>query len=90
MGLVVHAVHALDRGLLHLVDDLAALASVHVDPAYRLVVHLQFEVLRPVAVCRGSRVGRGARRGADQSSASAAARALTGASGLPILEGAPP
>jgi hypothetical protein len=50
MGLVVHAFHALDRGLLHLVDDLAALASVGVDPMCPLVVHLQFEVLGAAAV----------------------------------------
>jgi hypothetical protein len=50
MGLVVHAVHALDHGLLHLVDDLAALAGVRVDPVYPLVVHLQLEVLGPAAV----------------------------------------
>ena len=49
MGLVVHAVHALDYGLLHLLDDLAALAGVRVDPVYPLVVHLQFEVLGPAA-----------------------------------------
>ena len=50
MGLVVHAVHALDHSLLDLVDDLAALAGVRVDPVYPLVVHLQFEVLGPAAV----------------------------------------
>src|SRR5450755_4796149 len=37
-------------GLLHLVDDLAALAGVGVDPVYPVVVPLQFEVLRPAAV----------------------------------------
>jgi hypothetical protein len=50
MGLVVHAVQALDHSLLDLVDDLAALAGVRVDPVYPLVVHLQFEVLGPAAV----------------------------------------
>jgi hypothetical protein len=35
---------------LHLVDDLAALAGVRVDPVYPLVVHLHFEVLGPAAV----------------------------------------
>ena len=50
MGLVVHAVHALDHGLLHLLDDLAALAGVRVDPVDSLVVHQQFEVLGPAAV----------------------------------------
>ena len=32
MGLVVHALQALHDGLLHLVDDLAALAGLGVDP----------------------------------------------------------
>src|SRR5437588_3447755 len=50
VGLVVHAVHALDHSLLHLVDDLAALAGIRVDPVYPLVAHLHFEVLRPAAV----------------------------------------
>jgi hypothetical protein len=50
MGLVVHAVHALDHSLLHLLDDLAALAGVRVDPVYPLVVHLHFEVLGPAAI----------------------------------------
>ena len=41
---------ALDHSLLDLVDDLAALAGVRVDPVYPLVVHLQLEVLGPAAV----------------------------------------
>ena len=50
MRLVVHAIHALDHSLMHLVDDLAALAGVGVDPVYPLVVHLHYEVLGPTAV----------------------------------------
>jgi hypothetical protein len=49
-GLVVHALEALHDGLVHFVDDIAALAGVRVDPVYPLVVHLQFEVLGPAAV----------------------------------------
>jgi hypothetical protein len=43
--LVVHALEALDDGLLHLVDDLAALAALGVDPVDSLVVDLYLEVL---------------------------------------------
>ena len=50
MRLVVHALEALDDGLLHLVDDLAALAALGVDPVDPLVVNLDLEVLRPAAV----------------------------------------
>ena len=48
--LVVHALEALDDRLLHLVDDLAALAALRIDPVDPLVVHLDLEVLRPAAV----------------------------------------
>ena len=50
MGLVVHALQALDDGLLHLVDDLAALAALGVDPVDPLVMNLHLEVLGPAAV----------------------------------------
>ena len=48
--LVVHAVQALDDGLLQLVDDLGALAGLRVDLVDALVVHLHLEVGRPAAV----------------------------------------
>ena len=48
--LVVHALQALHHRLLHLVDDLAALAALRIDPVDPLVVHLHLEVLRPAAV----------------------------------------
>ena len=48
--LIVHALKALHDRLLHLVDDLAALAGLRVDPVDPLVVHLHLEVLRPAAV----------------------------------------
>ena len=50
VGLVVHALQALDDRLLHLVDDLAALAALGIDPVDPLVVDLDLEVLRPAAV----------------------------------------
>ena len=43
--LVVHAFQALDHGLLHLVDDLAALTGLGIDLVNSLVVHLHLEVL---------------------------------------------
>jgi hypothetical protein len=42
MGLIVHALEALDDRLLHLVDDLATLAAVRVDAMNSLVVDLDF------------------------------------------------
>jgi len=50
VGLVVHAVQALDHGLLHLVDDFAALPGLRVDAMDALVVDLHLKVLRPAAV----------------------------------------
>ena len=44
VGLVVHAVQALDDGLLELVDHLGALAGLRVDLVDPLVVHLHLEV----------------------------------------------
>jgi hypothetical protein len=41
----VHAFEALDDRLLHLVDDLAALPALGVDPMDPLVMHLHLEVL---------------------------------------------
>jgi hypothetical protein len=48
--LVVHALEALDDGLLDLVDDLGAFTGVGVDLVDALVVDLDLEVLRPAAV----------------------------------------
>ena len=48
--LVVHAVQALDDGLLELVDHLGALAADGIDPVDALVVDLHLELLRPAAV----------------------------------------
>ena len=45
VGLVVHALQALHHGLLHLVDDLAALAGLRVDAVDAFVVDLDFEIL---------------------------------------------
>ena len=50
VGLIVHALEALHDRFLHLVDDLVALAALGVDPVDSLVVHLDFEVLRPAAI----------------------------------------
>jgi hypothetical protein len=50
MGLVVHAVQALDDRLLQLVDHLTTLARLRVDLVDALVVHLHLEVGRPAAV----------------------------------------
>ena len=50
MGLIVHALEALHDGLLHLVDDVAALTALGIDPMDPLVVHLHLKVLRPAAV----------------------------------------
>ena len=50
MRLVVHALAALHDRLLHLVDDLPALARLRVDLVDTLVMHLHFEVLRPASV----------------------------------------
>ena len=48
--LVVHALEALDDGLLHLVDDFAPLAAFGVDSVDALVVNLDLKVLGPAAV----------------------------------------
>ena len=50
MRLIVHALEALHDGLLHLIDDLAALARLGIDLVDPLVMHLHLEVLRPAAV----------------------------------------
>ena len=50
MGLVVHAVQALDHRLLHLVDPLGGGAGFGVDPPDRVVMDLDLEVLGPAAV----------------------------------------
>ena len=50
MGLVVHAVAALDDRLLDLVDPLGGLARLGIDPEDRVVMHLRLEALRPAAV----------------------------------------
>src|SRR6202034_1133464 len=59
MGLVVHALEALDYGFLDLVDDFGALAADGVDLVDSLVVNLDLEVLRPAAVAAkpAARVG---------------------------------
>jgi hypothetical protein len=48
--LVVHAVQALDDGLLQFVHDVGALAGDGIDAMDALVMHLDFEVLGPAAV----------------------------------------
>jgi hypothetical protein len=48
--LVVHAVEALDDGLLQLVHDVGTLARDRVDPVDALVVDLDFKVLGPAAI----------------------------------------
>ena len=50
MGLVVHAVEALDDRFLHLVDPFGEGAGLGIDGADRVVVDLDLEVLRPAAV----------------------------------------
>ena len=50
MGLVVHAVEALDDGLLDLLDPLGGLAGLGVDADDRVVVDLRLEARRPAAV----------------------------------------
>ena len=50
VGLVVHAVQALDDRLLDLVDALGGHAGLGVDAADRVVVDLDLEVLRPAAI----------------------------------------
>ena len=50
MRLVVHAVQALDHGLLELVDHLGALAAHRIDPVDPLIVDLDLELLGPAAV----------------------------------------
>jgi hypothetical protein len=45
MRLVVHALQALDDGLLHFVNDLAALAAFRVDAMDAFVVDLDLQVL---------------------------------------------
>ena len=56
--LVVHAVQALDDGLLQLVDDVGALAGDGVDAVDALVVDLDLEVLGPAAVAAQPRSDR--------------------------------
>src|SRR4051794_38176795 len=46
----MHAVEALDDGLLDLVDDVGAFAGFRIDPEDALVAHLHLEVVRPAAV----------------------------------------
>jgi len=58
MGLIVHAVEALDHGLLQLVDDLRPLARDRVDAVDALVVDLHLELLRPAAVAAEPRADR--------------------------------
>ena len=50
MGLVVHAVEALDDRLLDLLDPLGGLAGIGVDADNRVVMNLGLEAGRPAAV----------------------------------------
>src|SRR5690242_5117425 len=50
MGLVVHALEALHDGLLHLVDDLSALAALGIYSMDAFVMDLDLEILRPTPV----------------------------------------
>ena len=58
MRLVVHAVQALDDGLLQLVHDVGALAGDGIDAMDALVVDLDLEVLGPAAVAAQPRSNR--------------------------------
>ena len=48
--LIVHAVEALDDGLLDLLDAVGGLAALGIDLEDRVVVDLGFEALRPAAI----------------------------------------
>ncbi len=50
MGLIVHAVEALNDGLLHLLDPLGGLARLRIDAQDRVLMDLRLEPLRPAAV----------------------------------------